>query len=94
MTPRETGGMLEAIEQGTLLSRAASDEIKRIMMEHRQGTLRIPHYLPWPDYLVAHKTGARWSANRVQRRRHRLRTGWPHRRVVLQFSDRRSLSGS
>jgi beta-lactamase class A len=57
MTPRETGGMLEAIEQGTLLSRAASDEIKRIMMEQRQGTLRIPHYLPSPGYLVAHKTG-------------------------------------
>lgn len=57
MTPRETGGMLEAIEQGTLLSRTASDEIKRILMEQRQGTLRIPHYLPWPDYFVAHKTG-------------------------------------
>jgi beta-lactamase class A len=57
MTARETGRLLEAIEQGTLLSRAASDEIKRIMMEQRQGTLRIPHYLPWPDYFVAHKTG-------------------------------------
>ena len=57
MTPRETGGILEAIEHATLLSRAASDEITRIMIEQRQGTLRLPHYLPWPGYAVAHKTG-------------------------------------
>lgn len=57
MTPRETGALLEAIERGTLLSRAASDEVKRILTEQKLGALRIPHYLPWPDYFVAHKTG-------------------------------------
>lgn len=56
MTARETGRLLVAIEQGTLLSRAASDAVRRIMLGQRQGALRIPHYLP-PEYAVAHKTG-------------------------------------
>jgi beta-lactamase family protein len=33
--------------------------MKRILIEQRKGRLRIPHYLPWPEYTVAYKTGDR-----------------------------------
>jgi beta-lactamase class A len=56
MTARETGRMLEAIEAGTLLSKARSNEMKQIMLAQLAGTRRIPHFLP-PGYSVAHKTG-------------------------------------
>ena len=57
MTARETGRMLEDIERGTLVSKDSSAQMKRILMEQREGRLRLPHYLQWPDYFVAHKTG-------------------------------------
>jgi beta-lactamase class A len=57
MTARETARLLEAIEAGTLVSKHSSEQMKRILMEQREGRLRIPHYLQWPDYMVAHKTG-------------------------------------
>jgi beta-lactamase class A len=57
MTARETGVLLEAIDRGTLVSRGSSAQMKRILIEQREGRLRLPHYLQWPDYFVAHKTG-------------------------------------
>ena len=54
---RETSRLLEGIERGTVVSQPASEEMKRILTEQREGRLRLPHYLPWPDYFVAHKTG-------------------------------------
>lgn len=57
MTARETGRMLEAIERGALASPDSTGQMKRILMEQREGRLRLPHYLEWPDYFVAHKTG-------------------------------------
>jgi beta-lactamase class A len=56
MTPRETGRLLEGIERGTLVSKAGSDEMKRIMRAQQAGARRMPHFLP-PGYAVAHKTG-------------------------------------
>lgn len=56
MTPRETGRLLEAIEQGTLVSRKSSDDMIRIMRAQQAGARRMPHFLP-PGYAVAHKTG-------------------------------------
>jgi beta-lactamase class A len=55
MTARETARMLEGIETGTLASKDSSEQMKRILMEQREGRLRIPHYLP--DLLIGHKTG-------------------------------------
>jgi beta-lactamase family protein len=57
MTPRETARMLEGIETAALNSKESSEQMKRILMEQREGRLRIPHYLPWPDFVVGHKTG-------------------------------------
>jgi hypothetical protein len=57
MTPRETARMLEGIEQASLVSKEGLEQMKLMLTEQRQGTLRIPHYLPFPDYAVAHKTG-------------------------------------
>lgn len=54
MTPRETARMLEGIETGALASKQSSEQMKRIMLWQREGTLRIQHYLTYP---VAHKTG-------------------------------------
>jgi beta-lactamase class A len=56
MTPRETGRLLEAIERGTLVSAAASGEMRRILRAQQAGARRIPHFLP-PGYATAHKTG-------------------------------------
>jgi beta-lactamase class A len=56
MTARETGRMLEAIENGTVLSKARSAEMKQIMLAQLAGARRIPHFLA-PGYNVAHKTG-------------------------------------
>jgi beta-lactamase class A len=57
MTARETAVMLEGIDRGTLVSKSSSAQMKRILTEQREGRLRLPHYLQWPDYFVAHKTG-------------------------------------
>jgi beta-lactamase class A len=54
MTPRETGRLLEAIERGTLTSKASAATMKTIMGRQQAGTRRIPHFLDVP---VAHKTG-------------------------------------
>jgi beta-lactamase class A len=54
MNPRETGRMLEAIERGTIASKASCDAMKAIMRRQQAGARRLPHFLDVP---VAHKTG-------------------------------------
>jgi beta-lactamase class A len=54
VTPTEIGRMLEAIEQGTIASKASCAEMRRMMLAQQSGARRIPHYLTVP---VAHKTG-------------------------------------
>jgi beta-lactamase class A len=54
MTPRETGRLLEAIERGTLTSKASAAAMKTIMGRQQAGSRRLPHFLDVP---VAHKTG-------------------------------------
>ena len=54
MTPRETGRLLEAIERGTLTSKASAAAMKTIMSRQQAGSRRLPHFLDVP---VAHKTG-------------------------------------
>lgn len=54
MTPRESGRMMETIERGTAASKAACDEMKRILLAQQAGTRKIPHWLSAP---VGHKTG-------------------------------------
>jgi len=54
MTPRETGRLLEAIERGTLTSKASAAAMKTILGRQQAGSRRIPHFLDVP---VAHKTG-------------------------------------
>ena len=44
MTPRETARMLEGIEQASLVSKEGLEQMKLMLTEQRQGTLRIPHY--------------------------------------------------
>ena len=54
MTPHETGRLLEAVERGTLTSKASAAEMKTILGRQQAGSRRIPHFLDVP---VAHKTG-------------------------------------
>lgn len=54
MTPRATGRMLEAIQQGSLVSASASEAMIRVMRAQQAGARRLPHFLDVP---VAHKTG-------------------------------------
>lgn len=54
MTPRATGRMLEAIQQGTLVSARSSEEIMRVMRAQQAGARRLPHFVTVP---IAHKTG-------------------------------------
>ncbi len=54
MTPRETGRLLEAIERGTLTSKASAAAMKTILSRQQAGSRRLPHFLDVP---VAHKTG-------------------------------------
>jgi beta-lactamase class A len=56
LTPRATGRMLEAIEKRELPSKAAADELIRMMRAQQAGARRLPHYVP-PGVAVAHKTG-------------------------------------
>lgn len=54
MTPREGGRLMESIERDTAASKAACDEMKRILRAQQAGTRKIPHWLTAP---VGHKTG-------------------------------------
>jgi beta-lactamase class A len=54
VSPAEMGRMLEGIEKGTIASKEACEEMKRIMRAQQAGTRKIPHWLSVP---VAHKTG-------------------------------------
>ncbi|MHB1207558.1 MAG: serine hydrolase [Rhodospirillaceae bacterium] len=54
VTPNEMGRLVEGIEKGTIASKAACEEMKRIMRAQQSGSRKIPHYLSVP---VAHKTG-------------------------------------
>jgi len=54
MTPRETGRLLEAIDRGTLTSKASAATMKTILGRQQAGSRRLPHFLDVP---VAHKTG-------------------------------------
>ena len=54
VTPAEMGRLLEGIEAGTVASKAACDEMKKVMRAQQAGTRKIPHWLSVP---VAHKTG-------------------------------------
>ena len=54
MSPRETGRMLEAIERGTIASKASCDAMATMLRRQQAGARRLPHFLDVP---VAHKTG-------------------------------------
>lgn len=54
MTPRSTGRLLEAIQQHTLASAKASEEMIRVMRAQQAGSRRLPHFVEVP---IAHKTG-------------------------------------
>lgn len=54
MTPRESGRMMESIERGTAASKAACEEMRRILRAQQAGTRKIPHWLTAP---AGHKTG-------------------------------------
>jgi len=54
ISPRGVGLMIEAIEKKTIASRAACDDMLRMMRAQQAGSRRLPHFLTVP---VAHKTG-------------------------------------
>jgi beta-lactamase class A len=54
VTPRELGRMLEAIERDEAASKAACEDMKRMLRAQQAGQRKIPHFLNVP---VAHKTG-------------------------------------
>ena len=54
VSPNEMGRLIEGIEKGTIASKEACEEIKRMMRGQQAGTRKIPHWLSVP---VAHKTG-------------------------------------
>ena len=54
MTPRGTGRLLEAIERSTVVSKASTEEIIRVMRAQQAGARRLPHFVDVP---IAHKTG-------------------------------------
>jgi beta-lactamase class A len=54
MTPRATGRLLEAIQANQIASKAACEEMVRVMRAQQAGARRLPHFLGVP---VAHKTG-------------------------------------
>lgn len=54
MTPRGTGRLLEAMQNETLVSPAASQEMVRVMRGQQAGARRLPHFVSVP---IAHKTG-------------------------------------
>ena len=54
ISPRGVGLMIEAIEKKTIASRAACDDMLRMMRAQQAGSRRLPHFISVP---VAHKTG-------------------------------------
>jgi beta-lactamase class A len=54
VTPRELGRMLAAIERDQAASKAACEDMKRMLRAQQAGQRKIPHFLSAP---VAHKTG-------------------------------------
>jgi beta-lactamase class A len=54
ITPRGIGLMLEGIEKRTIASKAACDDMLRMMRAQQAGARRLNHFLSVP---VAHKTG-------------------------------------
>jgi hypothetical protein len=46
--------MVEAIEKKTIASRAACDDMLRMMRAQQAGSRRLPHFITVP---IAHKTG-------------------------------------
>ena len=54
ITPRGTGLMIEAIEKRTIASKAACDDMIRMMRAQQAGARRLNHFITVP---VAHKTG-------------------------------------
>ncbi|HWI20003.1 MAG TPA: serine hydrolase [Vicinamibacterales bacterium] len=54
ITPRGMGRMLEGIEKRTIASKAACDDMLRMMRAQQAGARRLNHFLSVP---VAHKTG-------------------------------------
>ena len=54
ITPRGVGLMLEAIESRTIASKAACDDMLRMMRAQQAGARRLNHFISVP---VAHKTG-------------------------------------
>jgi beta-lactamase class A len=54
ISPRGVGLMIEAIEEKTIASRAACDDMLRMMRAQQAGSRRLPHFITVP---VAHKTG-------------------------------------
>jgi len=54
ITPRGVGLMLEAIEKKTIASKAACDDMLRMMRAQQAGARRLNHFITVP---VAHKTG-------------------------------------
>jgi beta-lactamase class A len=54
MSPRDTGRLLEGINNGTIASKQTCDEMQRIMRGQLSGARRLPHFLNVP---IGHKTG-------------------------------------
>ena len=54
ISPRGVGLMIEAIEKKTIASRAACDDMLRMLRAQQAGSRRLPHFISVP---VAHKTG-------------------------------------
>jgi beta-lactamase class A len=54
ISPRGVGLMIEAIEKKTIASKAACDDMLRMMRAQQAGSRRLPHFITVP---VAHKTG-------------------------------------
>jgi beta-lactamase class A len=54
MSPRDTGRLLETINNGTAASRQSCEEMQRIMRGQLSGARRLPHFLNVP---IGHKTG-------------------------------------
>jgi len=54
ISPRGVGLLIEAIEKKTVASRAACDDMLRMMRAQQAGSRRLPHFISVP---IAHKTG-------------------------------------
>jgi beta-lactamase class A len=57
ITPRGIGRLLESAERRQLVSKDMSDLLIKMLDNQQGGACRLPHYLSWPTYSVAHKTG-------------------------------------